>query len=113
MTKVREYHTRNGRRPLSEWIDALRDSSARARVLARVDRLSIGLRGDWKSVGHGVFELRVDHGPGYRIYCAEDGDQLVILLCGGDKRRQKRDIETAHEYWKDYQERSERPLPRR
>ncbi|HEY6985253.1 MAG TPA: type II toxin-antitoxin system RelE/ParE family toxin [Rhodanobacteraceae bacterium] len=113
MAEVREYQTRNGRRPLSEWIDALRDQSARVRVLARIDRLRVGLRGDWKSVGSGVFELRLDHGPGYRIYCAEDGDQLVILLCGGDKRRQRRDIETAHEYWTDYQERSERTLPRR
>jgi putative addiction module killer protein len=106
MVEVREYRTRDGRRPLSEWIAALRDRSARSRVLARLDRLSIGLRGDWKPVGHGVFELRVDYGPGYRIYCAAHGNELVILLCGGDKRKQTQDIETAHAYWQDFKERS-------
>ncbi len=72
----------------------------------------MGLRGDWKPVGQGVFELRVDYGPGYGIYCAAHGDTLVILLCGGDKRKQKHDIETAHEYWQDFKERSERIVPR-
>jgi putative addiction module killer protein len=106
MVEVREYRTRDGRRPLSEWIAALRDRRARSRVLARIDRLSIGLRGDWKPVGRGVFELRVDHGPGLRIYCAAHGNELVILLCGGDKRKQAQDIETAHAYWQDFKERS-------
>jgi putative addiction module killer protein/probable addiction module antidote protein len=82
MTEIREYQTREGKRPLSEWLDTLRDRSARARVLARIDRLSIGLRGNWKSVGRGVFELRIDHGLGYRIYCAAEGAEIVILLCG-------------------------------
>jgi putative addiction module killer protein len=113
MLEIREYRTRDGRRPLSEWIEALRDRSARPRVLARIDRLSIGLRGDWKTVGQGVFELRIDYGPGYRIYCATHGNEPVILLCGGDKRKQSQDIETAHEYWQDYKERSERTVPRR
>ena len=114
MPETREYQTREGRRPFGEWIDALRDRSVRARVLARVDRLGAGLRGDWKSVGRGVFELRIDHGPGYRIYCGAEGDDLVLLLCGGDKHRQKQDIEKAHDYWKDYKERSGgRPIPRR
>lgn len=108
MTDVREYQTVDGCRPFSEWLDRLRDGMARARVLARVDRLSVGLRGDWKSVGRGVFELRIDHGPGYRIYCAADGEHLVLLLSGGDKRKQKQDIEIAHGYWKDYQERRPR-----
>ena len=110
MLEVREYRTRDGRRPLSEWIESLRDRSARARVLARIDRLSVGLRGDWKAVGQGVFEVRVDCGPGYRIYCAAHGNELVILLCGGDT---KADIETAHAYWQDFKERSERIVPRR
>jgi putative addiction module killer protein len=113
MAEIREYRTRDGRRPLSEWIDALRDRSARMRVLARIDRLSVGLRGDWKPVGQGVFELRIEYGPGYRIYCAALGNELVILLCGGDKRKQKQDIETAHAYWQDFKERSERIVPRR
>jgi putative addiction module killer protein len=105
MTEVREYRTRDGRRPLSEWIAALRGRSARARLLARIDRLGIGLRGDWKPVGQGVFELRVDYGPGYRIYCAAHRDEVVILLCGGDKRKQTQDIEKAHAYWQDFKER--------
>jgi putative addiction module killer protein len=113
MIEVREYRTRDGRRPLSEWIDALRDRSARMRVLARIDRLSVGLRGDWKAVGQGVFELRIDYGSGYRIYCAAHGHELVILLCGGDKRKQQQDIETAHAYWQDFKERRERIVPRR
>lgn len=114
MADIREYQTREGRRPFSEWVEHLRDRSARARVLARIDRLSVGLRGDWKVVGQGIFELRIDHGPGYRIYCAAQGHEWVLLLCGGDKRKQKQDIETAHDYWKDYQERSaERTVPRR
>ena len=64
-------------------------------------------------MGQGVFELRIDYGPGYRIYCAAHGDELVILLCGGDKRKQSQDVETAHEYWQDYKERSERTVSRR
>ena len=63
--------------------------------------MQAGLRGDWKAVGRGVFELRIDHGPGYRVKCWQDGNAMV-LLCGGDKRSQKRDIEAAHGYWQDY-----------
>ena len=72
----------------------------------RHDRLQAGLRGDWTAVGHGVFELRVDRGPGYRVYCGQDGETLVLLLCGGDKRTQRQDIEAAHECWQDYKNRT-------
>jgi putative addiction module killer protein len=65
--KVRRYQTAEGKVPLSEWLDGLRDGRARARIVARLDRLSIGLLGDWKSVGEGVRELRIDYGPGYRV----------------------------------------------
>jgi putative addiction module killer protein len=61
-----------------------------------------GNLGDHKSLGDGLFELRVDHGPGYRVYFGRDGDRLVVLLCGGDKSRQVKDIETAREYWAEY-----------
>lgn len=71
-----------------------------------LERLGNGLPGDWKSIGGGVRELRIDHGPGYRVYCAQQGDALVLLLRGGDKRTQKRDIEVAHACWKDYKRRS-------
>ncbi len=100
---VREYRKANGRTPFTSWMDGLDDRQARARIAVRILRLRAGLRGDWKPVGSGVFELRIDHGPGYRIYCAEDGSAIVLLLCAGDKRTQARDIEVAHEYWKDYQ----------
>jgi len=104
--EVRQYQTTAGEIPLTKWMNGLRDGIARARIAARLDRLSIGLRGDWKSVGAGVCELRIDHGPGYRVYFGHDGKTLVLLLCGGDKRTQAKDIETAHEYWKDYKARS-------
>lgn len=71
----------------------------------RINRLRLGNFGDHKVVGDGVFELRIDYGPGYRVYFARDGAEIVILLIGGDKRTQDRDIETAKEYWADYKAR--------
>lgn len=105
IVEIRQYQTVDGRRPLAEWLDGLNDSVTRARIIARLDRLSAGLRGDWKSVGGGVSELRIDHGPGYRVYYAQEGDTVVLLLCGGSKRTQAKDIERAHAYWKDYKAR--------
>jgi putative addiction module killer protein len=105
MIEVRQYQTANGRIPFVDWLAALRDHQAQRRIATRIDRLQAGLRGDWKPVGTGVFELRIDIGPGYRLYCAQDGATLVLLLCAGDKRTQTKDIEAAHGYWKDYQAR--------
>lgn len=104
-------HTRpvDGRRPVAEWLSRLRDGVTRARIVARLDRLAAGLVGDWKSVGDGVCELRIDHGPGYRVYDGQDGSSLILLLCGGEKRTQAKDIERAHAYWKDYKARK-RPV---
>ncbi len=79
----------------SKWIDGLRDIRARARVLARVERLAAGHAGDIKPVGEGVSEMRIDCGPGYRVYFKKRGRSLVILLAGGDKSSQRRDISTA------------------
>jgi putative addiction module killer protein len=90
-------------------LDGLRDSVSRARIVARLDRLKAGLLGDWKSIGDGVFELRIDVGPGFRVYNGQDGKALILLLCGGDKRAQTRDIENAKTYWKDYQDRKPKP----
>jgi len=104
--KVLQYLTASGRKPLAEWLEGLRDREARARISARLDRLSAGLLGDWKSVGGGVCELRIDHGPGYRVYYGQDGNTLILLLRGGTKRTQTKDIEKAHEYWQDYKARS-------
>ena len=79
------------------WFGALRDERARARIAIRIRRLSLGLEGDWKGVGAGVRELRIDHGPGYRIYYLKRGSRLVILLAGGDKSSQRADIAAAIE----------------
>ncbi|QPQ54362.1 type II toxin-antitoxin system RelE/ParE family toxin [Allosphingosinicella flava] len=80
-----------------DWLDGLRDRMARKRIGQRIARLQIGLFGDSKPVGDKVFELRIDHGPGYRVYFAREGNRIVILLCGGDKSTQRRDIERAKE----------------
>ncbi|EFI34407.1 addiction module killer protein [Desulfonatronospira thiodismutans ASO3-1] len=78
-----------------KWLDGLRDIRARARVLARVERLAAGNPGDAAPVGEGVSELRINYGPGYRVYYKQQGRELVILLAGGDKSSQSRDIKTA------------------
>ena len=104
--EIWQYQTKDGRTPVSEWLDRLRDATARARIVARLDRLAAGLLGDWKALGGGISELRIDHGPGYRVYFAQRGDTFILLLCGGDKRTQAKDIERAHAYWKDYKARS-------
>lgn len=79
----------------ARWLSGLRDREAKARVNTRIRRLSLGNLGDAKPVGHGVSELRVDYGPGYRIYCVNRGKTVIVLLCGGDKRQQGKDIELA------------------
>jgi putative addiction module killer protein len=79
----------------ADWLDGLRDARAKARILVRLRRLSLGNFGDWKSVGSGVSELRVDYGPGYRIYLTRQGDSVVFLLAGGTKKSQSRDIKRA------------------
>ena len=100
--EVRQYRTQDGKVPVLEWLGRFRDRITRARITARLDRLTLGLRGDWRSVGGGVSELRIDYGPGYRVYFAQHANTVVILLCGGYKRTQAKDIEQAHAYWKDY-----------
>lgn len=79
----------------AHWLASLRDELAAKRIKQRIARVQIGLFGDTKSVGDGLIELRVDHGPGYRVYFVRRGDVLVILLCGGDKSSQSRDIARA------------------
>jgi putative addiction module killer protein len=79
----------------AQWLDGLRDVRARARVQVRVERLAAGNPGDVEPVGEGVSELRIDYGPGYRVYFKKHGREVVILLAGGDKRTQSADIKTA------------------
>lgn len=102
---VRVYQTEEGKRPFDAWLRGLRDTRARQRVRARINRLRLGNFGDHKTVGDGVFELRIDYGPGYRVYFGRDGNEIIILLIGGDKRKQDRDIETAKDFWADYKTR--------
>jgi len=83
------------------WIRGLTDRAAVARINARLRNASLGNTGDTKSVGDGLFEMRVHHGPGYRLYCLRDGDSVVVL-CGGDKSSQRRDIERARRLVKDW-----------
>jgi len=78
-----------------KWLDGLRDIQARSRILVRVERLAAGNPGDVKPVGEGVSELRIDYGPGYRVYFVKRGQEVIILLAGGDKRTQAKDIKTA------------------
>ena len=79
----------------TKWLDGLQDVRARVRVLVRIERLAVGNPGDVKPVGEGVSELRIDYGPGYRVYYKQYGRKVVILLAGGDKRTQAKDIKTA------------------
>jgi putative addiction module killer protein len=101
-----DYLTESGRDPVKEWLAQLPDRQARARILIRVQRMTAGNFGDCKPLSNGVWELRVDHGPGYRVYYARVGKQLLLLLSGGDKRNQKTDIDTAIAYWKDWARRN-------
>lgn len=88
----------------SRWFDRLKDKDAAARILVRVRRLALGNAGDAKPVGGGVSELRIDYGPGYRVYFTRRGKEVLLLLCGGDKRTQDRDILQAKELAKSWQE---------
>jgi putative addiction module killer protein len=89
MIEVRQTNT------YSAWFGKLRDSQARSRINIRIRRLSLGNPGDMKPVGAGVSELRIDHGPGYRVYFVQSGSEYIILLAGGDKSTQDRDISEA------------------
>ena len=88
----------------AKWLRGLRDMQARARIQMRLDRIERGLFGDVKPVGEGVSEIRIDHGPGYRIYFVQRGQVLVVLLCGGDKTTQARDISAAKAMAADWKE---------
>ena len=101
MLEIRYYISRNGRSPFEEWFADV-DATARAKVAASIIRLEQGNLSNVKSVGEGVFEYRINFGPGYRVYFGRDGEVLLILLTGGTKKRQQRDIRTAIELWTDY-----------
>ena len=102
---IERYVTGGGVVPFNKWFGGINDAKAQARIRQRLDRVIEGLFGDCKSVGGSVWELRVDYGPGYRIYYSVIGRSTVLLLCGGDKRKQNADIERAIDYLNDYKRR--------
>ena len=103
---VREYLTVDGISPFNEWLLGLRDLKARARIRTRLDRVSLGNLGDYQPVGDGLFELRFFFGPGYRVYYGLQDDTNVVLLNGGIKDTQQRDIRIAKVIWNDYRKRN-------
>ena len=109
MIEIRHYLSDAGKNVFTEWLDSLIDVKAEARITARISRLAAGNFGDCKPVRDGVWELRIGWGPGYRVYYAMTGRTCVLLLCGGDKRKQSADINRAVEYWCDYQRRTRKP----
>lgn len=98
------YQTVEGKESFNLWLDSLKDKKTIARIEMRLTRVGEGNYGDYESVGNGVFELRFFFGAGYRVYFGEDEDNTVIILCGGDKSTQKKDIKQAHAFWQDYME---------
>jgi putative addiction module killer protein len=100
------YVTQTGLDLVREWLDELNDPRAVTKIVMRMDRLSEGNFGDCKPLRDGVWEMRIDYGPGYRVYYAMAGRACVLLLCGGDKRKQSSDVDRAVDYLKDYKRRS-------
>ena len=105
--EVREYLTEDDRSPFLEWLDSLCDRRARARIEARLARVRLGNLGDYSPVGKGVQELRIFSAPGYRVYFGFESNTIVVLLCGGTKSSQRRDITAAKAYWHDYRSRDD------
>ena len=100
------YQTKEGKEPAREWLESLKDKRTRGKVLTRIRRAETGDFGDWKGIGDGVCEMRIPHGPGFRVYFGiDDEGDLIILLAGGDKSTQSGDIEKAKSYWQDYKDR--------
>jgi len=106
VVEIRHYLSRAGKDVFDDWLSRLADPRLQAKIANRINRLAAGNFGDSKALGQGLFELRIDWGPGYRVYYAMLGRWCVLLLCGGDKRRQSSDIDRALEYFKDYKERT-------
>lgn len=100
------YKTAEGKAPFKVWLESLRDVNGRAKIRVRLDRARLGNLGDHKPVEEGVWELRIDYGPGYRVYFAKEGNRLILLLIGGDKDAQRCDIVEAIGYLQDHKERS-------
>lgn len=103
--ELRIYEADDGNAPFSSWLHSLRDREARARIKKRLDRVVLGNLGDYRSVGGGVFEFKIDYGSGYRVYFAQTEVLILLLLCGGDKSTQERDILKAKQFWANFNQR--------
>ena len=101
------YVQKNGEAPFNNWLKSLRDRKSRAIIRTRINRIRLGNLGDCKSVGEGVSELRINFAAGYRVYFARQASTVVILLSGGDKSSQQKDIKRAKLYWQDYKRRND------
>ncbi|KMJ53778.1 addiction module protein [Vogesella sp. EB] len=106
MLTVEHYLQENGADPFANWLMGL-DKKTMARIVQRIDRFKLGNLGDHKHTREGVFEARLDFGPGYRLYFLRDGSKIIVLLCGGDKGTQDRDIDRAVDFLRDYHSRRE------
>ncbi len=104
---IQTYETLEGKIPFEDWLNSLRDREGKAKIKARLQRVALGNLGDCKSVGEGVSELRIDCGPGYRVYFGERDSTIILLLCGGDKSTQDRDIRKAKEYFSEFRTRDD------
>ena len=105
--KIKSYARSNDKIPFEDWFKGLKDKAFKARILTRIDRLRFGNFGDCKSVGGGIFELRMTFGPGFRVYFGLVGNEVVLLLGGGDKSTQQQDIKICQRYWKEYNDGTE------
>jgi len=102
---IKLYIAQNGKAPFQEWLELLKDVKVRAIIRVRLDRMRMGNFGDIKHVGARIYELRIQYGPGYRVYFGRINKNIVLLLCGGSKSSQRKDIYRAHAYWEDYRRR--------
>jgi len=100
--KVHEFIDENGRSPYKVWLESLGDKRAQAKIILQIDRMELGNFGDSQPIGNGLSELRIHHGPGYRIYYAREGKNIYLILCGGDKSSQKKDIKLAKNIWAEH-----------
>ena len=102
---INEYIDAQGDSPYEGWLSGLRDAKAKAKVMIQVDKMELGLFGDVEPVGEGISETKIHYGKGYRVYFVKEGQQVYLLLCGGDKSTQAKDIKKAKAYWKDHKRR--------
>ncbi len=103
--ELRSYRTNDGKEPFIDWLKSLKDRTGRANITNRLNRVVHGNYGDCEPVGDGVYELRIHYGPGYRVYFSEQKDTIILLLLGGSKRTQLRDIKKAKQFWAECRER--------